>query len=389
MSRDGAARREDAVLLSVTRTPIGRAHKGSLVDVRPDDLVAGAIRAAVAGSGLPAELLDDHVLGTGYPEGRQGGNLGRRAGLLAGLGVQLPGSTVNRFCASSLQALRVASHAIWAGEADAYLVSGVESVSQVGRTTQEQDKHPDLNGAGLDVYLPMGVTAENVAERYGVSREDMDEFALRSHRRAVAARTDGFWDRETTPVTRPDGTVVMQDDGPRADTTAERLAALPAAFREDGSVTAGNSCPLIDGAAAAVLVSESLAERRGLTPRARVLGTAVSGVDPAVMGVGPIEAVRGLLAEHRLSVEDIDVIEFNEAFAAQVLAVAREVGMDLAEQVNPHGGSIALGHPFGMTGLRLVATLLNGLDASGGRLGLATLCVGGGQGMAVLLERLD
>ena len=378
---------QSAVITSVVRTPIGRAHKGSLRDVRPDDLVADVIREAVARSGIDPGLLDDHVLGTGYPEGRQGGNLARRAGLLAGLGDRLPGSTVTRFCASSLQATRVATHAVRTGEAQAYVVSGVESVSQVGRTTREEDKHPDLMSDAriTDVYIPMGETAENVAEAYGISREDMDAFAALSHRRAVASKE--FYARQILPVTTPDG-VVTTDDGPRPDTSVERLAGLPPVFREGGSVTAGNSCPLNDGAVAAVIADEDLAERMGLPVRARILATSVTGLDPAIMGVGPIEAVRVLLARTGLGIEDIDLVELNEAFASQVLAVARTLHIDIEEQLNPHGGALALGHPFGMTGLRLVGSLVEGLEERGGRYGLATLCVGGGQGMALLLERV-
>ncbi len=380
---------ESVVIASVVRTPIGRGTKGSLRDVRPDDLVTVAIREAVDRSGLDPALLADHALGTAYPEGKQGSNLARRASLLAGLGVELPGATVNRFCASSLQALRQATHALWAGEAEAYLVSGVESASQVGRTTTEEDKHPQFGSGDLsDVYMSMGITAENVAQRYGISRSAMDEFALGSHRRAVAARDAGLVAREIVAVPLPDGTSLVADDGPRSDTTLDRLASLPPAFRKNGRVTAGNSCPLNDGAAAAVILTETLALREGLTPRARILGTAVSGVDPAYMGVGPIEAIRTVLRRAGVGIGDIDVVEFNEAFAAQVLAVCAEVGIDQDAQLNPAGGAIALGHPFGMTGLRLISTLLNNLDNVQGRLGLATLCVGGGQGMAVLLERM-
>ena len=379
------------VITSFVRTPIGRAQKGSLRDVRPDDLVAGAIAAAVTASGIDPGLLDDHVLGTGYPEGRQGANLARRAGLLAGLGDRLPGSTVTRFCASSLQATRIASHAIRAGEAQAYLVSGVESVSQVGRTTREDDKHPDLMSTPAssariaDVYVPMGETAENVAAAYGVTREDMDAFAAESHRRAIAA--SAFHARQILPVTTPHGTV-SADDGPRPDTSVERLATLSPVFREGGSVTAGNSCPLNDGAVAAVLADEELAERWGLPVRGRILATSVTALDPAMMGVGPIEAVRSVLARTGLGIEDIDLVELNEAFASQVLAVARTLHIDIDEQLNPFGGALALGHPFGMTGLRLVGALVDGLQERNGRYGLATLCVGGGQGMALLLERV-
>jgi acetyl-CoA C-acetyltransferase len=377
----------EALIVTALRTPIGRAVKGSLRDVRPDDLVAGVIADTVRRSGLDPELLADHALGVAYPEGKQGANLARRASLLAGLPVSLPGATINRFCASSLQAIRVATHALWSGEADAYLASGVESISQVGRTTRDEDKHPAFVAGPLsDVYIPMGITAENVAEQFGISRPDMDEFALGSHRKAVAAQDAGVLATGIVPVRLPDGTLAQTDDGPRRDTSLERLAALPPAFRPGGAVTAGNSCPLNDGAAAAVLVTGELAEREGLTPRARIVATAVSGVDPSIMGVGPIEAIREVLRRTGLTIEDIDVVEFNEAFAAQVLDVSRAVGIDPA-QLNPSGGAIALGHPFGMTGIRLIVTLLANLEASGGRRGLATLCVGGGQGMAMLIER--
>jgi len=378
-----------ALVVTAVRTPIGRATKGSLRDVPPDDLAAFAIREAVHRSGLDPSWLDDHALGTGYPEGRQGANLARRASLLAGLPVGVPGTTVNRFCASSLQALRMATHALWSGEASAYLVSGVESISQVGRTTREEDKHPAFADGSLpDVYVPMGVTAENVARQFAISRVDMDGFALASHRKAVSAQDSGLLARSIVEVPLPDGGTVSVDDGPRRDASLERLAALTAVFVEGGSVTAGNACPLNDGAAAAVLVTEDTAMRGGLTPRARIVGTAVSGVDPSIMGVGPIEAIRRVLDSARLTIEQVDVVEFNEAFASQVLAVSRTVGIDLDGQLNPAGGAIALGHPFGMTGIRLLCTLLDNLDAVRGRYGLATLCVGGGQGMAVLVERL-
>lgn len=377
-----------ALIATALRTPIGRAGKGSLREARPDDLVAGVIAETVRRSGLDPGLIADHALGTAYPEGKQGANLARRASLLAGLPVTLPGSTINRFCASSLQAMRVAAHALWSGEAAAYLVSGVESISQVGRTTREEDKHPAFGAGALsDVYVPMGMTAENVAEMFGITRPEMDEFALGSHRKAVAAQDAGVLAAGIVPVVLPDGTIVQADDGPRRDTSLERLAALQPAFRPGGSVTAGNSCPLNDGAAAAVIVTDEVAEREGLTPRARIVASAVSGVDPSIMGVGPIEAIREVLRRTRLTIDDIDVVEFNEAFAAQVLAVTRQVGIDPA-QLNPSGGAIALGHPFGMTGIRLIVTLLANLDRCGGRRGLATLCVGGGQGMAMLIERV-
>jgi acetyl-CoA C-acetyltransferase len=379
----------EALIVSAVRTPIGRATKGSLRDIRPDDLVAMAIGSAVERAGIDPGLFSDHCLGTAYPEGKQGANLARRASLLAGLPVELPGCTVNRFCASSMQALRTGVHAIWASEATGYLVSGVESISQVGRTTREEDKHPAfLDGRLPEVYISMGETAERVADSYGISREDMDLFAVESHRKALAAQETGLLARSMVPVVRPDGAVIDTDDGPRRDTSVERLAALPAAFRPGGRITAGNACPLNDGAAAAVLVSDETAAREGLEPRARVVATGVSGVDPSIMGVGPIGAIRDVLARAKLAIGDMDVVEFNEAFASQVLAVSRAVGIDIDGQLNPAGGAIALGHPFGMTGVRLICSLLDNLDVCGGRYGLATLCVGGGQGMAMVLEKI-
>jgi acetyl-CoA C-acetyltransferase len=287
-----------------------------------------------------------------------------------------------------MQATRNAVHAIQVGDADAYLVSGVESVSQVGRTLTEDDKHPALSSADAitDVYVPMGVTAENVAERFGITREDMDAFALRSHERAVAASGLDRMRADLLTVDTPGGTV-SRDDGPRTDTSLDRLATLPPAFREGGSVTAGNSCPLNDGAAAAVLVEEKLAERLGLPVRARIVASAVSGVDPALMGVGPVKAVRRLLERTGMRIDQIDVVELNEAFASQVLAVCRELGIDAETQLNPQGGAIALGHPFGMSGLRIVGAAVQDLEQRGARHAIATLCVGGGQGMAMLIER--
>lgn len=379
-----------AVIAGAIRTPIGRAGKGSLRDVRPDDLAAHVVRDVVRRSEVDPASIDDVILGTAYPEGKSGSNVGRRVVPLAGLPITVPGTTVNRFCASSLQAIRMATHAIVAGEADAIVAAGTESVSMTGRGTAEEDKHPSLMMPGgiADMYISMGETAENVADRYGVSRADMDEFALRSHRLAIAAQEDGTTDREILPVPLPDGTVLRVDDGPRRTTSREALAALAPAFRQNGAVTAGNSCPLNDGAAAVMVVSDALARRGGLPVRARVIGTAVSGVAPEIMGVGPIEAVRRVLDRGGLTMADVDAIEFNEAFAAQVLATARETGMDIDGQVNLRGGSIALGHPFGMSGARLVTTLLTTLEHIDGTVGLATMCVGGGQGMALLVERV-
>lgn len=377
-----------AVIAATTRSPIGRAHKGSLRAVRPDDLGAHIVRSAVAQSGIDPDLIDDLVVGTAYPEGKQGGNLGRRLVPLAGLPIGIPGATVNRFCASSLQAIRMAHHSIQAGEVDAMIACGVESVSMIERGTRPEDMHPALTPGGLaDMYISMGETAENVAWQFAISRSDMDEFALRSHQRAIAAQDDGSTAREITPVPISDGSVVSTDDGPRRGTSLAALEALAPVFVENGSVTAGNSCPLNDGAAAAVIVSADFAHTHHLIPRARILATSVSGIAPEIMGVGPIQAVEKILAATRIRMSDIDAIEFNEAFASQVLATAGATGMDIDRQVNLRGGSIALGHPFGMSGVRLLTTLLTTLEEVDGTLGLVTMCVGGGQGMALLVER--
>jgi acetyl-CoA C-acetyltransferase len=358
------------------------------VSVRPDDLAALAVGAAMERAGVPANAVDDLQLGCGYPEGEQGYNLGRRVALLSGLPVGVPGSTVSRMCASSLQAVRAGFHAIRAGEAQVHVAAGVESISRVGRTTRPEHMHPSLDGQRLaDVYVSMGTTAENVATTFDVSREDMDALALRSHRRALAARSEGLFDDDIVAVTLAEGAVVIKDDGPRPDTSIERLASLPSAFVEGGSVTAGNSCPLSDGAAAVVLASEDAVDRFGLQPRARILATSVCGVAPEMMGIGPIEAIRGVLTSTGLTMKDIDVVELNEAFASQVIAVCRETGIDMDTQLNPNGGAIALGHPFGMTGARLVGAVASDLEQRDGTFGIAALCVGGGQGMALLMER--
>ncbi|MGZ4396514.1 MAG: acetyl-CoA C-acyltransferase [Gaiellaceae bacterium] len=385
----------EAVIAAAVRTPIGRAHKGSLADVRPDDLAAFAVRTLVEQVPEldPAELVDV-IVGCGFPEAKQGMNLGRRVALLAGLPMSVPGATVNRFCASSLQTIRMAFHAIRAGEGDAFVAAGVESISQVSGYPKDADElHPALSGGEgsiTNVYISMGITAENVAERYGVARDEMDGFAQRSQERAVVAQADGFFARELTPYPKEDGTVVAQDDGPRPSSTLEKLAALEPAFLPDGLVTAGNACPLNDGAAAVLVMSDERARELGIAPRARIVASSVSGIDPEFMGVGPIEAVRRVLARAGMTIEDVDVMELNEAFAAQVIPVCREVGVDpFVEKLNPHGGAIALGHPYGMTGARIMCTLLNGLDAVDGTIGLETMCVGGGQGMAMLVERLN
>ncbi len=380
----------EAVIVSAARTPIGRAAKGSLVDARPDDLVAFAIRSALeAVPELPPAEIVDVIAGCGFPQERQGMNLGRRAALLAGLPATVPGTTVNRFCASSLQSIRMAFHAIRAGEGEAFVAAGVESITQVsGYPKSQEELHPALFGDDApiaNVYIPMGLTAENVADRWDVSRDEMDRFAQRSQERAVAAQASGFFSREIAPY---EG--VTTDDGPRPSSTLEKLAALEPAFRPDGRVTAGNSCPLNDGAAAVVVMAESRARELGIAPRARILASSVSGVEPEIMGVGPIEAVRKVLAQTGMTIDDVDVVELNEAFAAQVIAVCRDIGVDpFGEKLNPHGGAIALGHPYGMTGARIMCTLLNDLETMDRTIGLETMCVGGGQGMAMLVERLS
>jgi acetyl-CoA C-acetyltransferase len=379
----------DAVIVSAVRTPIGRARKGALVDARPDDLAAFAIDAALKQvPELDRGDIVDVMIGCGFPQDRQGMNLARRAALLADLPASVPGTTVNRFCASSLQTIRMAFHAIKAGEGDAFVSGGVESISQVdGYPKDAEELHPKLFGDDApiaNVYIPMGLTAENVAERWNVSREGMDRYAQRSQERAVAAQDSGFFEREITPW---DG--VSADDGPRRSSTLEKLAELEPAFKPAGKVTAGNSCPLNDGAAAVVVTSVEKAQELGLQPRARIIASAVSGVEPEIMGVGPIGAVRRVLEQAGMTIDDVDVIELNEAFAAQVIPVSEELGFDpFGEKLNPHGGAIALGHPYGMTGARIMCTLLNDLETLDGTIGLETMCVGGGQGMAMLVERL-
>jgi acetyl-CoA C-acetyltransferase len=379
----------DAVIVAATRTPIGRARKGSLVDARPDDLAAFAVDAALKQvPELDRADIVDVMVGCGFPEQKQGMNLARRVALLAGLPASVPGTTVNRFCASSLQTIRMAFHAIRAGEGDAFVAAGVESITQVdGYPKDAEELHPKLFGDHApiaNVYIPMGLTAENVAERWDVSREDMDRYAQRSQERAVAAQESGFFAREITPWNG-----VAADDGPRKESTLEKLAELEPAFKPGGKVTAGNSCPLNDGAAAVVVLSAEKARELGIAPRARIVASSVSGVEPEIMGVGPIGAARRVLDRAGMTIGDIDVVELNEAFAAQVLPVSRELGIDpFGEQLNPHGGAIALGHPYGMTGARIMGTLLNDLETLDGSIGLETMCVGGGQGMAMIVERL-
>src|SRR5918996_603798 len=383
----------EAVIVSAARTAIGRAAKGSLVVARPDDLVAFAIRTAVEQvPELDAGDVVDVMVGCGFPEQKQGMNLARRAALLAELPQHVPGTTVNRFCASSLQTIRMAFHGIKAGEGDAFVAAGVESISQVdGYPKSAEELHPKLFGDDApiaNVYITMGMTAENVAERFGVERDEMDRFGQRSQERAVAAQDSGFFNRELTPY--PLNGSVARDDGPRRGSSLEKLAELEPAFKPGGKVTAGNSCPLNDGAAAVVVTSDAKAREFGVEPRARIVASAVSGVEPEIMGVGPIEAVRRVLKQAGMTIDDVDVVELNEAFAAQVLPVCREIGVDpFSEKLNPHGGAIALGHPYGMTGARIMCTLLNDLETLDKTIGLETMCVGGGQGMAMIVERLS
>jgi acetyl-CoA C-acetyltransferase len=380
----------EAVIVAATRTPIGRARKGSLVDARPDDLAAFAIDAALRQvPELERAEIVDVMVGCGFPQERQGMNLGRRAALLAELPDTVPGTTVNRFCASSLQTIRMAFHAIRAGEGDAYVAAGVESITQVdGYPKDAEELHPKLFGddaAIANVYIPMGLTAENVAERWNVSREDMDRFAQQSQERAVAAQESGFFEREITPWNG-----VAKDDGPRPDSTLEKLSQLEPAFKPGGKVTAGNSCPLNDGAAAVVVMSDARARELGIVPLARIVASSVAGVAPEIMGVGPIEAVRLVLKQAGMTIDEVDVVELNEAFAAQVLPVCAEIGVDpFSDKLNPHGGAIALGHPYGMTGARIMNTLLNDLRTLDRTIGVETMCVGGGQGMAMVVERLN
>jgi acetyl-CoA C-acetyltransferase len=380
----------EAVIVDAVRTPIGRAGKGSLKDVRADDLAAVPLRAlAERNPDVDLAQTDDLIMGCGFGLGEQGYNVGRNAALLAGIDHHVPATTVNRFCASSLQAIRMAFHAIRAGEGDQYVAAGVEAVSRFP-PHPPFDPHPRLaggDGAPYDVYIPMGNTAENVAERCRVSRTAQDEWAVRSQARAVAARDGGHFDREIVPVTLADGSEVTRDDGPRPGTTLEKLAELKPAFRPDGTVTAGNSCPLNDGAAAVLVLSNERARALGAAPRARIVASAVAAVRPEIMGLGPIPAVRAVLAQAGMTIDDIDVVELNEAFAAQVVPCRDELGID-PERLNPFGGAIALGHPFGMTGARIMTTLLNGLDALDGRYGLETMCVAGGMGQAMIVERL-
>src|SRR3954470_15707359 len=381
----------EAVIVDAVRTPIGRAVKGSLKDVRADDLAAVPLKALVdRNPEVDFAQTQDIMMGCGFQQGEQGYNIGRNAQLLAGIDHHVPATTVNRFCASSLQTLRMAFHAIKAGEGDQYIAAGVEAVSRFGKG-DEWEFHPKLDGSEgslFNVYIPMGFTAENVAERCNVSRESQDEWAAISQNRAVAARDSGHFDREIVAVTTPDGTEVTKDDGPRPGTTVEKLSALKPAFKPDGTVTAGNACPLNDGAAAVLVMSDEKAKALGLKPRARIIASSVAAIRPEIMGLGPIPAIQALLKETGMSMDDIDVVEINEAFAAQIVPCKDELGIP-DEKLNPFGGAIALGHPFGMTGARIMTTLINGLETTGGRYGIESMCVAGGMGQAILVERLS
>jgi acetyl-CoA C-acetyltransferase len=381
----------EAVIVDAIRTPIGRAAKGSLKDVRTDDLASIPLKALVERNpGVDFGETVDVMMGCGFQLGEAGYNIGRNASLLAGLDHHIPATTVNRFCASSLQTLRMAFHAIKAGEGDQYIAAGVEAVSRFPAQAPF-DPHSQLDGsegAPFNVYIPMGLTAENVAQRCNVSREAQDEWAVTSQNRAVAARDSGHFDSEIVPVSTPDGEVA-RDDGPRPGTTMERLAELKPAFDPDkGTVTAGNSCPLNDGAAAVLVMSEEKARALGLEPRARIVASSVAALRPEIMGLGPIPAVKAVLEQAGMTIEDIDIVELNEAFAAQVVPCRDELGID-PEKLNPFGGAIALGHPFGMTGARIMTTLLNGLKTRDGTFGLETMCVAGGMGQAMIVERLN
>jgi acetyl-CoA C-acetyltransferase len=398
----------EAVIVDAIRTPIGRAMKGSLKTVRADDLAAIPL-VALQERNPEVNFSEtvDVMMGAASSVGEQGYNVGRNASLLSGIDHHVPACTVNRFCASSLQTLRMAFHAIKTGEGDQYIAAGVEAVSRagLGAGMMEEAKHPKLNGSdgsAYDVYIPMGLTAENVADRCQVTREQQDEWAVISQNRAVGARDDGHFAREIVPVTVPahkdtdkEGnevdvpeTVVDKDDGPRAGTTMEVLATLKPAFRPDGTVTAGNSCPLNDGAAAVLVMSEEKAQALGLKPKARILASSVAAIRPEIMGLGPIPAIQSLLKASGMKIDDVDIVEINEAFAAQIVPCMEDLGIP-EEKLNPFGGAIALGHPFGMTGARIMTTLLNGLDATDGTFGIESMCVAGGMGQAMLVERLN
>jgi acetyl-CoA C-acetyltransferase len=402
----------EAVIVGWARSPIGRAFKGSLTSIRPDDLLAQIVTAALAKvPELEPSQVEDLSVGCGMPGGEQGFNIARVTATLLGLDA-VPGTTVNRYCSSSLQSTRMAFHAIKAGEGDVFISAGVECVSRfvkgssdslpdtknpvfgdaeartVATAEAETRWHdPREDGQVPDIYIAMGQTAENLAALRGITRAEQDEFGVRSQNLAEKALADGFWQREITPVTLPDGSVVSADDGPRAGTTLEKTATLKPVFREHGTVTAGNCCPLNDGAAALIVMSDVKAASLGITPLARIVSTGVSALSPEIMGLGPVDASRQALSRAGMAISDVDLVEINEAFAAQVIPSYRDLGIDLA-RLNVNGGAIAVGHPFGMTGARIAATLLNSLQFHDKTIGLETMCVGGGQGMAMILERL-
>ncbi|MGH9089658.1 MAG: acetyl-CoA C-acetyltransferase [Acidimicrobiales bacterium] len=399
----------EAVIVAAGRTPIGRAMKGSLVDCRPDDLAAHTVKKVLDKvPQVEPHHIEDLILGCAQPAGEAGYNLARVVAVLSGLD-DVPGVTVNRYCSSSLQTIRMAAHAIRAGEGDVFVAAGVETVSRYGQGASDIGPHNPRfaeaehrtatrapkatepwapTGELHDIYIAMGQTAENVAELEKVSRQDQDELALRSQARAVASAENGFFEREIIPVTTPDGTVVTKDDGPRPNTTMEGLAQLEPVFREGGTVTAGNACPLNDGAAAVVVMSDTRARELGVQPLARIVASGVTALNPEIMGLGPVGAIRQTLERAGMTIGDVDLVEINEAFAAQVVPSARQLGIDL-DKLNVHGGAIALGHPFGQTGARIMTTLLNGLDDADKTIGLESMCVGGGQGMAMIVERLN
>jgi acetyl-CoA C-acetyltransferase len=404
----------EAVVVATARSPIGRAFKGSMATVRPDDLAVQMIAAALAKvPQLDPADISDIMLGCGLPGGEQGYNMARVVAILLGYDT-VPGTTITRYCSSSLQTTRMAFHAIKAGEGDVYVSAGVETVSQFAKGSSDSlpdTKNPKFGdaeahsaslsegGAGVwhdpredsgipDVYIAMGQTAENVAGKYGITRQEQDEFGVRSQNLAEKALANGFWEQDITPATMPDGTVVTKDDGPRPGTSLEAISGLKPVFRPDGTVTAGNCCPLNDGAAALVIMSDTKAAELGITPLARIVSTGVTALSPEIMGLGPIEASRQALSRAGMTIDDIDLVEINEAFAAQVIPSYRELGIDI-DKLNVNGGAIAVGHPFGMTGARITSTLLNGLRFNDKTFGLETMCVGGGQGMAAIFERLS
>jgi acetyl-CoA C-acetyltransferase len=402
----------EAVIVSAARSPIGRAGKGSLKDMRPDDLAVQMVQSALAKvPALDPADIDDLMLGCGLPGGESGFNMGRAVAVLAGYD-HLPGTTITRYCSSSVQTSRMAFHAIKAGEGDVFISAGVETVSRYGNGTSDvpgaenplfgaaqertalaaaggQMWHDPREDAALpDLYMAMGQTAENVAQLRGLTREELDEFGVRSQNLAEKAIADGFWAREIAPVTLPDGSVVSADDGPRPGVTLEAVSQLKPVFRPDGLVTAGNCCALNDGAAALVIMSDTKASELGLTPLARIVSTGVSGLSPEIMGLGPVEATRQALSRADMTIDDIDLVEINEAFAAQVIPSYQDLGIDL-DRLNVNGGAIAVGHPFGMTGARLQATMINSLQWHDKSTGLVTMCVGGGMGMAIVLERMS